>query len=177
MTPLRQKVELIANVAIIAVSVIIIAAFVDRFFVRPSSGTAPAQRKDIVYKGSKAAIADVDWAQSRKNLVLVLSTKCRFCTESMPFYQRLAELRASNENVRMLGVLPQGVEESEKYFSQFGARADRIITASLSDISVQSTPTLLLVDENGTIIESWVGKLPPYREDEVISQVFGEIKN
>lgn len=177
MTPLRQKVELIANVAIIVASVAIAAAFVDRFFIRPSSGNAPVQKKEIVYKGSKAAIADVDWAQSKKNLVLVLSKTCRFCTESMPFYQKLAGLRAANEDVRLVGVLPQGPEESETYFKQSGVRADRIISAGLSDINVQATPTLLLVDENGTIIESWVGKLPPYREDEVISQVFGEIKN
>jgi hypothetical protein len=43
--------------------------------------------------------------------------------------------------------------------------------APLSAVGVSGTPTLLLIDGGGAIKESWVGKLPPDKETEVLSRL------
>lgn len=40
---------------------------------------------------------------------------------------------------------------------------------SLNKLGVQGTPTLLLLDDSGTVLQTWVGKLTPEREQAVLS--------
>ena len=43
--------------------------------------------------------------------------------------------------------------------------------SALRDIGVEGTPTLLLVDESGKVIASWVGKLGPDQEAAVFARL------
>ena len=94
-----------------------------------------------------------------------------FSTESAPFYQRLAREKAGRGDVRLLAVLPQAVEESKKYLGEHGVAADDVRQTEPRDLGVQGTPTLVLVDKTGAVVDSWVGKLPPAKEDEVVSRM------
>jgi thiol-disulfide isomerase/thioredoxin len=180
MSNFRQKVEVFANIAIVIVCIVIAAAFIDRYFLSASpasQSTLPGPRKPeagLLKTGSKIAAVDLDWGQSSKTLVLAVSETCHFCKESIPFYQKLSQLRSSRKDIRFVGVMPQSDEESQSYFKDQNIPVDAVKSMELSDIHVQGTPTLILVDENGTIVESWVGKLPPKGEEEVVSRVFGE---
>lgn len=60
-----------------------------------------------------------------------------------------------------------------RYLSEQGVPRDGIINASLSDVNVSGTPTLLLVDNTGHIKNVWVGKLDANREKEVMQKAFG----
>jgi rhodanese-related sulfurtransferase len=42
---------------------------------------------------------------------------------------------------------------------------------ALSNLKVQATPTLILVDSSGRVMASWVGKLSPKREEEVFQKL------
>ncbi|MDQ3750112.1 MAG: hypothetical protein M3367_14050 [Acidobacteriota bacterium] len=46
--------------------------------------------------------------------------------------------------------------------------------ASLDSLQVDGTPTLLLVNDKGEITNSWIGKLPPNKEAEVINKLLSE---
>src|SRR5437899_30573 len=53
---------------------------------KPVSIPGPAEGSDVSLPG-------INWSESNETVVLALSNKCHFCTESAPFYQRLtAEL-------------------------------------------------------------------------------------
>lgn len=105
---------------------------------------------------------------------MVLSTNCHFCTESAPFYQRLAQQKAGRGDVRLMAVLPQSVGEAQKYLDDHGISVDEVRQAVPGAAYARGTPTLILVDRTGSVIESWVGKLPPEKEAEVLSHFLGE---
>jgi len=108
-----------------------------------------------------------DIAKDRRTLVLALSTPCHFCTESAPFFQRIRKETA--KDLKMVAVLPQPVNDSHKYLEAEGVQVDDIRQAQVNSIGVTGTPTLLLVDEKGTVADAWQGKLQPDQETAVLA--------
>jgi hypothetical protein len=89
--------------------------------------------------------------------------------EVLANYQNLA--RQKSDNVGLIAVLPQPVEDSKNYLNKLGVKTTDVIQSSLSSIGASGTPTLLLVDNSGSITASWVGKLPEAEAAKVIEQV------
>ena len=166
----HKRVELLANVAIIIVALLLGAVLVKRYLLPGAPPPSPMEAARIK-PGTKLSLPGVDWGGSSRTMLLVLSTNCRYCTESAPFYQRLAREKAGRGDVRLLAVLPQSVEESKKYLGEHGVAADDVRQTEPKALGVQGTPTLLLVDKTGAVVDSWVGKLPPPKEDEVVSRM------
>ena len=72
----------------------------------------------------------------------------------------------------MIAVVPGDKAEVGKYLNELGVVVDGVVNASLSDIHVSATPTLMLVDRAGRVSNVWVGKLDSNRENEVIQRAF-----
>lgn len=102
-------------------------------------------------------------------IVMYVSSKCRFSTESGPFYERITGERGNDVN--FIAVMPQPVDEGREYLSKLGVKITDVYQAPLQPIGVRSTATLLLVDGSGVVTDSWVGKLTPEREDHVKSKL------
>jgi hypothetical protein len=162
-----KKVELLANVAIIVIALLLGAVLVKRYLM-PTAQTSPPAVAQI-QPGTKINLPGVDWEKSGQTLVIVLSDGCRFCSESADFYQRLAKEKASVGGVRLIAVLPQEVRQGQTYLSKLGVAVDEVRQSTLSAIGVSGTPTLLLIDNKGAVKQSWLGKLSPDRETEVLS--------
>ena len=121
--------------------------------------------------GTNVALPGFDWSESDKTVVLALSSKCHFCSESAPFYQRLNDEVAQHTGARLIAVFPQEVGEAKQYLSALGVKIGDVRNATLNSIGVNGTPTLVIIDSKGRVEQSWVGKLSPEREAEVISRV------
>ncbi|HEX8091375.1 MAG TPA: hypothetical protein VF762_21150 [Blastocatellia bacterium] len=167
MSSLYRKVELLSNIAIIVVALLLGVVLVKQYVL------APPGRAEVktVPAGTKISLPDVSWDGSRQTLLIVLSRGCHFCSESVPFYQRLAEEVKSHGDVRLLAVLPQPPAEGQKYLDDLGVPLKDVKQAELSSIPVAGTPTLILVDSKGVVTDAWVGKLPSDKEAEVISKL------
>jgi hypothetical protein len=76
-----------------------------------------------------------------------------------------------SKDVKFVAVLPQPVEQGNDYLKKLDVKIDSVLQGSLQTIGVRSTPTLLLVNEAGTVTESWRGKLLPEKENEVMNKV------
>jgi hypothetical protein len=163
-----KKVELFANVAIIVVALLIGVVLVKRYLLAPSKPTPPVAMQ--IQPGTKISLPGVEWEKSEQTLLLVLSDTCHFCTESADFYQRLAKQKSGLDSVRLIAVLPQEVNQGQIYLNKLGVAVDEVRQSPLGAIGVSGTPTLLLVDNKGAVKQSWLGKLPPDKEDEVLSQ-------
>lgn len=161
---LSQRVELFANIAIIIVSILLGYFLIQRFFF-PSQNPQPKPLTEIA-KGTKISVPEVDWSANQKTLLLVLQKGCRFCTESMPFYKTLVE-KSKEKGVKVVAVLPNSREEGSQYLRENGVEIQEVRKTQLNTINVQGTPTLILVNEKGEVINSWVGKLPSNKEDEI----------
>jgi thioredoxin-related protein len=69
----------------------------------------------------------------------------------------------------LVAVLPQPTNEGRYYLEKLGVFVDEVKQLPLESIGVQGTPTLMLLDRSGTVTKSWIGRLPPEREQTVLS--------
>jgi thioredoxin-related protein len=170
MNNLHKRLELVANIAIILVAITLVAVLAKRFvFSNPNPNQTTDQVQSNV--GTKISKLDIDWSKSDKNLLLMLSNSCRYCTESAPFYQRLVKERTQRDTFRLTAVFPQPVNEGQSYLNGLGVDIDEIKQLSAGAIRIRGTPTLLLVNSAGVVTDEWLGKLAPEKENEVISRL------
>lgn len=169
MSNLTKKVEMAANVAIILVAVLL-AAVLTRQYLFPAQNQNQAQRPapPVPQNGKPVTLADVDWKKNGKTLLLVVSSTCRFCTDSAPFYQRLVKERGS---AQVIALVPQPPEEGRAYMQKLGVEVADVRQVSLAELGVGGTPTLILVDGEGKVSGAWVGALQPDKENEVIGRL------
>jgi hypothetical protein len=172
MREIHRKIEVVANLAIIIIAAALGLLMIGRY-VRPVSMASTAEANQIK-PGTQLSLDGIDWSTGKANVVLAISTSCRFCRESVPFYQKLAKQRGENAAINLIAVLPQEIQGSDRFLKEHEIHVDAVRTVKLSEVSVNATPTLMVVDQTGSVVESWVGKLTPEKEKEVLSRVFGK---
>lgn len=165
MKNLAKRIEVASNIAIIAVAVLLAVVLVKSYLFssKPDSDRGVAA-------GTKIEFRDIDWAQSSHTVVLALQKGCHFCTESAPFYQKLVS-QASQKGTRIVAILPSEVNASQEYLNALNVRISEIRQIPLEVLKVGGTPTVILVNDKGVVVRSWVGKLPPNQEAEVLSML------
>jgi len=165
---LLRRIELIANVCIIVVALVICGALVKRFLLK-----SPSTAREVpgVAAGTRINLTDVDWAKNGRTLLLVLSTNCKFCSTSAPFYQNLASRAESTHGAKLIAVLPQELKQSREYLKSLNVSIDDVKQAQPASVGVRATPTLLLINSAGIVTNSWVGQLPSDKETEVLAQL------
>lgn len=164
---LLRRVEFATNLAIIITALLICAVIVKAYFLSPRPPTAGAAEVRTRV-GETLSIPGIEWPGRARTLVLALSSDCGYCTSSAPFYQRLAQQRGE---VRLVAVTPHKVEAGRKYLEKLGVPVSEVTQVPLESIGVQGTPTLLLVDERGSVTKEWIGKLPAEQEAEVLDHL------
>lgn len=163
-TDLVKKIELFTNVAIILVALVLGAVLVKKFLLTDT----PAQPKKDIAVGEKVNFDQINWASNKNTLVLVLSKDCHFCTESLPFYQKVNQEVAKNPSVKLAAVFPQDVETAQEYLKTNNLDINQVYKANPSAVGAGGTPTLLLIDENGKVVETWFGKLMSSDEEQKV---------
>lgn len=166
--PLKRA-ETFINVAIVVVAVLLGGVLLKRYFF-PGDAVASHNETPPIVAGTKISLSGVDWGKNGKTLLVVVSSGCHFCSESAPFYRRLLHEVAGGQ-VRLVAVLPQQIDEAKAYLTSLNVPIDEIRQAPLSSLGVSGTPTLILVNNTGVVTESWLGKLPPDKEYEVVSRL------
>jgi hypothetical protein len=110
----------------------------------------------------------------RVTIALLLSRGCHFCTESAPFYRRLASTRTrTSSEFKMVAVFPnaEGGAQAADYLKTNGVDVNEIQTASFLNLGVGATPTLLVLDESHKVTFASSGLLGPAGETQVISSI------
>lgn len=167
-----RKLETASNVATIIVAALLSAVLIKVYLLPTPVPRRRALPEQIKAGASlKARLAGVDWQKNGRTLVLAISTQCHFCNDSAPFFRKLAV--EAGKDVKLLAVLPQPVTEARQYLAGEGVHVDQIKQAALGTIGVRGTPTMLLVDEAGTVTNVWVGELQPDRQNQVLSVLTG----
>lgn len=100
-------------------------------------------------------------------LILITRESCHYCTESMPFYERLASA-AKESGVRVLSVSTDPSDVNLRYLENHKVHVTSFVPLSDTDIRSTSTPTVILIRPDGVIIDSWTGLIKNAREREYL---------
>lgn len=165
----KSKLDTVANIAIIVVCIIAAAILIRNNFLQPQQqGNRPPEAE----VGEQFdALRQVVPAGAERAMVVALSPTCHFCNESMPFYKQLIDQRnQSGSPVKVIAAVPRDdakAEEQQK-FAGAGVQPDALVTVDFASIKVPGTPTILHVDNQGKILDVWVGKLDESGQKEVL---------
>jgi thioredoxin-related protein len=166
--PKKSALDTAANIAIILVCAIAAVVLVRNQFFQPRPPNPPeAAKAGEQFAALKQAMPE----GANRALVVAVSPTCHFCNDSLPFYKRLVDERNQKGSaVKFLAAVPTEdakAPESEK-FTNAGVKPDNVVHIDFSSIKVPGTPTLMLVDNNGKVLNVWVGKLDDGGEKEVL---------
>ncbi len=175
--PKKSTLDTVANIAIILVCAIAAVVLVrNQFFPRTAQqpGMPPQVEKGEQYAQLKALVP----AGSNRALVVAVQPGCHFCNDSLPFYKTIIDQRnQKNSPVKFIAAVPTNdkpedakklVDDESQKFAGAGAQPDGMVNIDFAAIKVPGTPTLLLVDNNGKVLNVWVGKLDAGGEKEVL---------
>lgn len=165
--PKKSSLDTVANIAIILVCAIAAFVLIRNQFFPPRPPGPPQVEKGEQFAQLKAVVP----AGSQKALVVAVSPTCHFCNDSMPFYKRLIDERNQKGSpVKFLAAVPseQAKDEESKKFASAGAQPDGMVHLDFSSIKVPGTPTMLLVDNNGKVLDVWVGKQDEKGEKDIL---------
>jgi thiol-disulfide isomerase/thioredoxin len=138
----------------------------------PIASTARAGRPMPFHAGTKAPeVSGVDYARSDRTLVLFLSTKCKFCKMSAPFYTELARKLRGNGRRRVVAVFPQASAAVDEFKSAQSLACETIPDVQFSEFGVSGTPTMLLVSRDGTVIQAWAGAPDERTKKAIVSAI------
>ena len=172
--PPRNKLDTAANIAIIIACIVVVTYFTRNMFFQPKPPPPPGMaQKGETLKALQAVLP----AGSDRTLVMAVAPGCHFCDESLPFYKQLIEERNQKQSpVKVIAAVPaQGAEETrnaeQAKFTGAGFTPDGMVNIEFASIKVPGTPTLMLVDKQGKVLDVWVGKLDPKGEKAVLARL------
>jgi thioredoxin-related protein len=163
----KAKIEVIANLTVVLLAVVVGSIFVkDRFF-------NPGPQVNEVKAGDRLAHLDGwDWGAHDRTLMLVLRKGCHFCEDSVPFYQRLVATQLQDgSTTALIAVYPDTEDAVKEVMKSEGLNVRGLAGVPLEGLKVSGTPTLLLVDKSGRVLNTWIGVLSPRQELEVMKAV------
>lgn len=164
-----RRLDTLAQVGFLIMSLAVTVAAVH--YVITARAAARPRSPAAITVGTKLTLPATATNEGRNHVLLaVLSSECRFCTESMPLYRRLVAARPVAEGrVRFRVVSVQPVAVMQAYLASHGLPSQGILTAEETGAYVRGTPSLILTDGGGVVRASWSGALPATEERDVLA--------
>ena len=160
---MKVKIETAANIIVILVAVVVGSVFLkDRFF------STPPEPNEVKAGDRLANLDGWNWGSQDQTLVLALRKGCHFCEDSAPFYQRLTTQQQGDSTSAILAVFPDTADAVKEVVQSEGLRVHALAGVPLERLKISGTPTLLLVNRSGTVVNAWIGMLSPRQELEVM---------
>jgi thiol-disulfide isomerase/thioredoxin len=161
----KTLLEVATNVAVLLVAAVFLGNFAWNYAHRK-----PAQQLRLgLEKGKSFAPLDgVDYSHAPQTLLIAMNTTCGYCKESIPFYQQLVSNRAEqNKTTKLIAIFSERQNVVQQYLEENQLEIESISSADFKALNLAGTPTLVLLDNSGKVIDFWVGKLPKEAEPQV----------
>lgn len=154
--------------ASVVLSFLLLAGVVTRSYVlsrHPDPATVP-----MVKIGEVVKLPAAPGRNAESTLVLVLSSSCHYCMDSLPFYKQLSAFRKSSaDKLRLLAALPEDENSARTFLENAGIFTDGVLVKAPSDLGARIVPTLLLLDRENKLERYWAGKLSAEAQEEVLA--------
>ena len=126
-------------------------------------------------EGRELDLTGAFWGRSSKTVVVALTSQCKFCTASLPFYNRLSKLRARpGSSFSIIVISPESSDVVVKLLSGAGILADQVLSADFSKLGFRGTPSVFIVDSRGTVKRTFVGQLDGPGESGLLAELMPE---
>ncbi|HEY2435161.1 MAG TPA: hypothetical protein VGI12_21000 [Vicinamibacterales bacterium] len=157
-------IDRLVNVLFTACCVVLSSVAVFRHW---SAAAVPVAREHVLVEGSRDPFPLPAGRLGRPRLGVLVSPQCRSCTESLPFYKRLADTasRAGTE-VLFVGLEPEA--DLRVYLESGGVSRARIVSLARPP-DLPGTPSIVALDTSARVMRTWAGRLAPRQEDEVLA--------
>lgn len=133
-----RRLEIVTNVAILAAAVSILVFNVTPLF---SKRAALKSDHNFAYTVGERIGETAEIQFTEKTFILATASTCRFCTESMELYRRLAESGA-----RLIAVTAEPLDLNAAYLAKHGVRPATVVSARANGLRFRSWACPDLVD-------------------------------
>lgn len=157
---------MLSNLIVVVVAVLTIY----RIATTQSSLSSFTPETSQIHRGQKLNRAILGGHHGERLLILGIQTQCGYCIASLDFYRKLI---LANESLgrpfRIVALIPGNIEESRRWVQENKLSIVDISSVTLSEIGIDGTPTIVLVDQESIVSRVWIGRLTPTKEIEVLA--------
>jgi hypothetical protein len=165
---MKEKLEVVTNIVLICLACVIGY----HFWQACRSVEYPPPPASIKVGDQLPSLPGYNWKAHDHTLVLALKAACRFCEESIPFYRKLAELEKSNQiDAHLIAIFPDDLAAVRQLVETQQLTVEAFPGIDLSQVKVEGTPTLILVDGQGRVSKVWIGELAVAIQAEVLTAI------
>ena len=122
------------------------------------------------YSAGDRVDVPADWYRSSpRTLVLFARASCGACEKAQPFLKDLAT-RISGKSAFVVAGGVETKEEDATFARSLGATESSIKTTP-PGVRVRATPTLVLVDDRGIVLDAWEGVGPAEKQGAIVKAI------
>jgi len=111
--------------------------------------------------GDQLPLIDGIASNSRNTVAVVLSSGCKFCAMSAPFYrdliQRYGRSSRTTPVTQVVAICQESLDSCRPYLDRERLVFDAVVSAIDTPMKLVDTPTLLLLDQSRHVRRAWVG--------------------
>lgn len=111
------------------------------------------------------ALAELVPQGATSTLVLALSPDCPHCKRSIAFYRELSPQLPHGLNA--IFSPPYQEAQLKKLFADSAIQARQVQEVDFQALGIRGIPTLLHIDQNGTVLDAWEGYLKAEKQAEI----------
>jgi len=161
---LVDKVTTWTNVILLAVLALTVALVL--YPTMAGAVTSPPPPPPPAYEVGSTIDTPRDWhANSPFTLVLFAQSSCGACQRAQPFLRHVVE--ALGESAPVVLVSPGADRSAEARFGESLGLSATAVQMAPAGLRARVTPTLVLVDRDGTILHVWEG-VPPAQQQAIL---------
>jgi hypothetical protein len=106
------------------------------------------------------------------SVVLFLDSRCSHCNASFRFYRRLVSARdESGAGAKIIAVTGEDEPSLARHLADNGLVLNAVHHLNRVPTRLKVTPMVLLVDESGRVVHTWVGRLSASAEQTLLRYV------
>src|SRR5579863_3589113 len=117
--------------------------------------------------------AGYSWERHGRTLVMALRYGCVHCERNMQLYRELHDkYKKGGVETELLSIFPDDAVVAQHDIDSNGLRGlPFLANVDFNQLHLPGTPTLLLVDNHGAILHSWIGELSQEKQAEVMQLI------
>ena len=161
-----KRLEVAVNIALLLACTVFVAVGI-KYLIRQLHETRSEQKQSLVGADLKTKLSSRS-AFALPGMVIAISTHCKFCHNSLPFYKKLTQL-AATQGKSILIIFPESTEEDQKFLNDASIiTGEKVSQENFLALGIRATPTILALNSKGIVNAEWVGQLPSSKEEEVM---------